>query len=816
MKKFLVFIACFILFALQSNGQAFQWAEQFEGSTSYGTDIVTDNNFNVISAGWYSDSIDLDPGPGAHWVNNGSANSFQGSYLSKLDQNGTFVWGYSFNDSSQYSFNRIYDIDVDNQNNILVMGQFRDSIDLDFGLGSFKLYDPHNNNNSSYYDNIFIAKYDPNGNLLWGKGLHSTSTISSYGLWGNGLKVDGSNNVLVTGRFHDTVDFDPGPGVYNVVGTNITSSTFNGNKFLLKLTSSGNFTWVRDWENSGAWGNNGLYGSNELDVDANDNIFFPIVFIDSFDTNPLLPIDMVYSNGSRDISLLKVSPNGSLVWHKEIGGSSHDYCHSLATDPSGNIFYALQLYGNVPIDLDPGPGVFLLNTSTNFNWEKVILKLDNNGNFIWALKNLDQNWGGWTGDGLATDTAGGVYLTSRIPLINNTLIDLNPGPNVYMVSGNGSLDVVFQNLDNNGNFVWGGIMGGPSSDFNFDICTDHARGVYLTGRFVQTADFDPTPNTAFMTSSSSFDPYIVKLNNCNVTRSEIHQACDSVIFNNQVFYTDTAFQSHYPAWNGCDSAHAIVIDIKTFTDDTIKVDACKFYFWNANTYTSSGLYTHNYGLPNGCDSMVTIDLTIHQGSVQTVNFSDCDSVLFNGITYYETGQYQQIYASEYGCDSNFIINFVNTNSDTSITVQGLNSLSANATSATYQWIDCATLLPIPGATFNTFSANQSGQYACVVTQNGCADTSSCYSLTVAPNSIKEYNINARISPNPSTGTYYLMLDKIYKNVHLELRSLSGQLLWNKNYEQLKETDFHVNKAVGVYMLKISVGEKNEVIRLLKW
>ena len=815
--KYKIILSLCLLFSLTygANAQAFQWAKQFASRSSSGTQIATDNGLNVISAGWFNDSIDLNPGLGTHWVYNVTNGSSQNSYLSKLDQNGSFVWGYAYNNSSQYSFSRIYDIDVDNQDNIVVMGRFRDSIDLDFGSGIFKLYGI--NNGTSYYNNIFIAKYDPNGNLLWGKGLHSNSAQNSYGLWGHGLKVDGSNNVLISGRFHDTVDFDPGPGIYNLVGGNQLSSSYYGNKFLLKLTSNGSFTWVIDWENTGGWNSNSWYGSDELDVDGNDNIFLPIVYIDSFDTDPSPVTDMVYSNGLRDVSLLKVTPTGTLVWHKEIGGQSHDYCHSLATDPSGNIFYSIQLHGATPVDVDPGPGVFMANWQ-NGSWTKVILKLDNNGNFLWAINNLDNHWGGWNSDGMATDTGGGLYLTTRVTTnsINNGMIDLNPGPSAYLVSTYGSLDVAFQNLDGNGNFVWGGLIGGSASDINFDVCTDNARGVYLTGRFFQTADFDPTPDTVFLASTLANDSYVVKLNNCNVARSEIHQACDSVIFNNQVFYNDTVMQTHYNAWNGCDSAHAIVIDIKTFTQDTIKVDACKFYFWNANTYTTSGLYTHNYGLPNGCDSMVTIDLTIHQGGVQTVNFSDCDSVLFNGITYYETGQYQQIYTSEYGCDSNFIINFINTTSDTSVTVQGLNSLSANASSATYQWIDCATLMPIAGATFNTFSASQTGQYACVVTQNGCTDTSSCYSLTVSPNSVKDYERLARVFPNPSTGFYRLSLGKLYPNVRLELRTLSGQLLWDKTYKQLKETDLEIKNPAGVYMLKISQGAKQDVIRLLKW
>lgn len=804
---------------LQTHAQAFQWARQFAAHYSAGTDIVTDNNLNVISAGWFQDSVDLDPGPGVHWVYENVGSVSYNSYLSKLDANGAFVWGYSYDNIDTSSYTRIYSIDVDNQDNIIVIGQFRDSVDLDLGLGVYKLYG-NTNVSSSFWDNIFIAKYDPNGSLIWGKGLHSSNGTTTYGLWAHGLKVDASNNVIISGRFYDTVDFDPGPGVYNLVGTNVNSSVFYGNKFLLKLSPAGNFTWVRDWQNTGSWNNSGWYGSNELDVDQNDNIFFPIVFSDSMDIDPLSPISMIYSQGLRDISLCKVSPTGNLVWHKEIGGSGHDYCHSLATDPSGNIFYTIRPTSN-PIDMDPGPGIYMVTWVASSVWGKVILKLDNNGNFIWALKNMDNTAvSSWYGEGIATDTSGALYLTTRIfaNSLNNNQWDLDPGPGAFIINSAGGNDIAFQNLDGNGQFIWGGAIGGAGHDWGHDVCTDKARGVYITGYFDDIADFDPTPNTSLMTATpSSFDAFVVKLNNCNKVTSQIHQACDSVLYKSQYYYTDTIIQSHFPAWNGCDSAHSDVIDIKTYTNDTIVVDTCKYYIWNNTTYTATGVYTHNFGIPSGCDSLVTLVLTIGNGSVQSINLADCDSVNFNGMNYSQPGLYQQNYTDGYGCDSIFLINFTKIVVDTSITSSSTaQSLLANASNATYQWIDCSTMQPVPNGTGAYYFATQSGSYACIITQNGCTDTSACYTLTYDPNAVQDYNIMSKLYPNPSSGNYQLELDKEYKDVQLEIRMMNGQVVWKKNYHQLKETSINLDCSSGVYMLYIKQGTHTQIKKLLKW
>lgn len=62
--------------------------------------------------------------------------------------------------------------------------------------------------------------------------------------------------------------------------------------------------------------------------------------------------------------------------------------------------------------------------------------------------------------------------------------------------------------------------------------------------------------------------------------------------------------------------------------------------------------------------------------------------------------------------------------DVSVTQTGM-TLTANATTATYQWINCSTLLPIGGATSQSYTATVPGNYAVIVTQNSCSDTSAC-------------------------------------------------------------------------------------------
>ncbi len=67
--------------------------------------------------------------------------------------------------------------------------------------------------------------------------------------------------------------------------------------------------------------------------------------------------------------------------------------------------------------------------------------------------------------------------------------------------------------------------------------------------------------------------------------------------------------------------------------------------------------------------------------------------------------------------------------DISVTQSGI-TLKANATSAQYKWLDCNNgYAVIAGATSQTYTPTSNGSYAVEIKQNGCIDTSACYSIT---------------------------------------------------------------------------------------
>lgn len=821
MRKKILLFTILSLCTLQSNSQAFRWGAQFEGN-ALGVNVVTDNNLNVYSSGRYADTIDLDPSnsQALHTGFFGQSAFGQNSYLSKLDSNGAFVWAGTYSVSAH---NVITAIDVDDQNNILVIGYFSDSIDLDFGSGNYYLY--HNVSTSASAESIFIAKYDPNGTLLWG---NSISNVSSNGanttLWGGIVKADHNNDIFIQGSFRDTVDFDLGPGVNLVVSeSNYNNNQYEGDDFLLKIDAAGNFLWVKTWYQRAIHpiAVSGFFTANYMDIDSNNNVFFTFSFVDTFDADPSPAVTNVVPQGIRDVCVLKISSTGTLIWHKEVGGLESLSSNNLVVDRWGNVYFCV-LFNSPLFDADPGPGLHMIATPLLWNQaDQVLIKLDNNGNFRWALKNLpNSDIPNQRTAQLSTDGNGGVFMATEINTYSNQM-DLNPGAGVYMVDSVPAAITsgvfAFQNFDSTGQFIWGGNIIGPHCAPWVGVCADRNGVNYVTSNFPLTNDLNPTIDTTNFTNNTPYcDAYVIKLDNCNKSTSEIIQSCDSVWYNNQVYFSDTVFQYHYTSSIGCDSAHAVIIDVKTMTNDTINISSCNFYIWNNITYTSSGLYTNNFGEPGGCDSIVTLNLIITPPVQQSLSFTECDNLTFGGTTYSQTGQYLHQINNLYSCDTNYTINFTKVVVDTSVTITSPTSLQANANNATYQWVDCSTLQTIVGDTTAFFNAAISGSYACVVTQNGCTDTSGCYTFSLIPDGITDYSILSRVYPNPSTGTYQLELDKSYQNVQLEIRTINGQVIWDKNYQELKDANIDIDKAPGVYMLYIKQGGRTQVKKLLKW
>lgn len=159
------------------------------------------------------------------------------------------------------------------------------------------------------------------------------------------------------------------------------------------------------------------------------------------------------------------------------------------------------------------------------------------------------------------------------------------------------------------------------------------------------------------------------------------------------------------------------------------------------------------------------------------------------------------------------------NVDTSITKNEF-TLTSNATPATYQWVTCPGMQLINGETSQSYSPSQNGNYAVIVSQNNCIDTSNCYQVSVTGLSFTSNATSITVYPNPTNNLLIIKgigLDNgIYK---MKLTNSVGQLLTEKEINinnTFIETQFDLTEySSAIYFLTISSKTINPVFKIQK-
>ena len=438
----LIFLLPFSLLS-QAQNAAFAWGRGISGSGIFWPfGSTADAAGNVYTVGYFSGTADFDPGPNTVSL---TAVGSSDAFISKLDANGNYVWVIPL---SGPNGDDIEAITLDAQGNIYVTGFASANVDFDPGPGTVNpggsgfvaKYDANGNyiwvtrsvagnalavdangnvyiaahyvngptyNTSLYANDTYIYKLNSAGVVQWAKLISGKSEDLSWS-----IAVDGNGNVIVGGStLSDTLDLDPGPGVYKI--TRVGGSF---DVFLVKLDPDGNFVW------GGALTADYPYA---IKTDASNNIFITGLFGGMADFNPGPGTYHITAAGA-DPFILKLNPDGQLVWVKQLAGTTGTfaYAKAMALDASGNIYTSGYVKGR--FDMDPGPDSVMVTSVAAGG--PFVSKLDANGNFVWG-----KVFGGSTmaqSYGIGVDAAQNVYTTGFF----KDTIDLDPGPNASIVT----------------------------------------------------------------------------------------------------------------------------------------------------------------------------------------------------------------------------------------------------------------------------------------------------------------------------------------------------------------------------------------------
>ena len=316
-------------------------------------------------------------------------------------------------------------------------------------------------------------------NSFWVKQIGGDSTIQKS----RAITVDTYGNTYITGNFQDTVDFDPGPGVFNLITS--PYANYGGNPFILKLDASGNFAWAKAFTSptaNGEWG----YGYS-IAVDDSGNIYTSGEFWgDSLDFDPGPGVFNLDFSGNGDCYISKLDKSGNFVWAQKFADQSpypREAGRIIKLDSLRNVYVAVSKY-------------------FSFQTDVVLLKLNPNGNIAWA-KTISGN-GDDSINGLVLGDDDNLYITGTF----RTFVNLSP----FTLTGMGFIDTYISMLDTSGNIIWVKQIGGHYIAAAGDMLLDNNLNIFIIGSFMDTVDFDPGPSNYYLTSAgTAHDTFITKL-----------------------------------------------------------------------------------------------------------------------------------------------------------------------------------------------------------------------------------------------------------------------------------------------------------------
>ncbi len=337
----------------------FQWVHHYGGGSIQNVkDMVVDDSDNLLIAGWFQSDVDFDPGSSTDYK---LASGVADGFISKVNSQGDYQWMKQFK-STGSGYTYVKSMTLDPSGNIFVAGFFNGTTDFDPDTSSYNL-------TSGDPGDLFICKLDSQGNFLWVKHYHGphlhTVDIS--------ISMDSQGNVVAAGSFYGVVDFNDGPGTFNLTST----TPFGADIFILKLKPNGDYMWARQM------GGSNMDMAKDVKLDANNNIYITGSFQGTADFDPGSGVQELETENEfgHNVFVCKLAWNGEFDWVKHFKGFGMLFSAALVLDDSSNVYITGNFWSTV--DFNPHPTIWNVVSPEGLD-DIFITKLDKDGNFRWA------------------------------------------------------------------------------------------------------------------------------------------------------------------------------------------------------------------------------------------------------------------------------------------------------------------------------------------------------------------------------------------------------------------------------------------------
>ncbi|MDB5283524.1 MAG: hypothetical protein JWO06_2599 [Bacteroidota bacterium] len=642
-------------------------------------------------------------------------------YINTTAQAPNWLWAKGAGGHGPYG-NSSRGIATDRQGNSYITGEFSCPV---FVIGSDTLLP------AAVNANVFIAKYDANGNEIWAK--RPIGNGIAYG-----ISLDGNGNVYITGQFFTSMIFDHDT-LSNPSGFYI---------FVAKYDSAGNELWVRCNSLTGALASNNAYS---ISADNKGNVYATGEFSNTTITFGSYTLT---NSGSFDFFIVKYDSVGNVKWAKKAGGSGTDFSQGVSIDGYGNAYVAGS-FGSSSI-------TFGSNTLTNNGANDVfITKYDTAGNVVWA-----KAAGGAAYDiayGIATDKHGNSCITG---IFASSTISFGP----YTVGNNsGNNDYFIAKYDSAGNAVWASNDWGSTYAQGLAITVDEQSNAYVTGGFEGTSIVLGT--TTLYASNGVGNFFVAKYDTSgNVKWAKAGGGIDGDA--GQSISTDASGNVYLV---GDLTSPSITLGNTTiFNYDTAggssifitKIAACVLP--TAPVAASQRICAGNSTVLSATGTGTFGWYSANSGGTYLGSGNSFATPVVNSPTTF--------YVQDSTCQPSIrtaVTVTVNPKPTATITPLSNDTLTTGSFSS-YQWLLNGS--PISGATGASYVTVANGNYqVAVVDSNGCMDTSAIYSFILLGVAGTGQADNIHLYPNPSTGLIYC--SGLKSGETLEIYNVLGEFVY---------------------------------------
>lgn len=389
--------------------------------------IAKDLNGNIYLAGNFK-------GTGVFGNTNVNSAGDNDVFLAKYTSEGVLLWVRT---AGSLAGDIATDISIDPSGNVLITGYYFDAINFGGNILSI-----------SGESDVFVAKYDPLGSVIWAK------KVSGSGLdLCNSVDTDAFGNVYLGGSFAGSCTF------FGV--SNITLNSAGGDDgFVAKLDASGNVLWAKSIEGSAK------QKSNDVLISGTDLYVFGS-FENTTDFGNSISLNSAV--GNVDIFIARYNLSGDCQASIGFGGAGTDEASRLAKDNNSNIWACGAIYQNATI------GSFVLTSAGNY--DAFFVKLNSSLSILNA-----KLFGGDNNDkanDMGSDADGNVFLIGEFA---GTLTNGSKS-----ITSNGSSDIFLSKFSSSDFSTLLQNYGG--SDFDSAKRINVGSNLFITGVFSQTVNF---------------------------------------------------------------------------------------------------------------------------------------------------------------------------------------------------------------------------------------------------------------------------------------------------------------------------------------